>query len=807
MATFTGDAGDNVLNGGAEIDTLTGLDGADTLDGGAGADTLAGGTGNDLYIVDLLATSATTVALEDTITELSGEGTDTLKLRTNGVLSLSSAATVVLAADLENLDASATTTNLLNLTGNASDNTLTGNSADNTLTGGDGNDTLDGRFGRNSSDILVGGLGNDTYVVNSISDVVTEASGQGTDLVQVLIGTGSYTLGADVENGQIISAASVGLIGNSANNTLTGNAASNTLDGGTGADSLIGGDGNDTYIVDNAGDSVTEGLNKGFDTIKSSITFDLAASGANVEYLTLTGTSSINGSGNALDNIIRGNSNDNALNGAAGKDTLYGARGDDTYSVNLVDLVAGTSVELEDKVKEFDDQGSGEIDTLVLSFSGTAISAAQTLVLDKNLEALDASGTGTLKLNLTGNSEANILTGNDFGNIIDGKFGNDTMIGGLGNDTYKVNSTGDVVTEASGEGTDLVEVKIATAGGTYTLLSNVENATLTSSVAFNLTGNGDANILTGNAAANTLDGGAGIDTLLGLGGDDTYLVDNASDVVDETGGGGTDLIKSSVTYDLSNGSFVIGTVENLTLTGSSAINGTGNASDNMLTGNSGNNTLTGNNGNDTLDGGAGNDTLVGGAGNDTYVVDSASDVVTEAASGGTDLVQSSVNWTLGTEVENLTLTGSAATATGNTLANTIVGNDSANTLSGKEANDTLTGGAGADIFGFQVLTSAGVDSITDFSLDDQLAFTTTGAFTGLTFASGTSGALLSSSAQFSSGTVATASTAAERLIYDTDDGKLYYDSDGTGATAAVQIATLTYGATVPALFWTDIQLF
>ena len=58
-----------------------------------------------------------------------------------------------------------------------------------------------------------------------------------------------------------------------------------------------------------------------------------------------------------------------------------------------------------------------------------------------------------------------------------------------------------------------------------------------------------------------------------------------------------------------------------------------------------------------LDGGAGADTLVGGTGNDTYVVDNAGDVVTEGAGAGTDTVQSSVTFTLGANVENLTLTG------------------------------------------------------------------------------------------------------------------------------------------------------
>jgi Ca2+-binding RTX toxin-like protein len=157
----------------------------------------------------------------------------------------------------------------------------------------------------------------------------------------------------------------------------------------------------------------------------------------------------------------------------------------------------------------------------------------------------------------------------------------------------------------------------------YTLSANVENLILTGLEAINGTGNMLNNTLTGNSAANTLnggagddslDGGAGADTLIGGLGNDSYTVDNTGDVVTETSTLTTEIdsVYSAISYTLG------ANVEKLILTGSAAINGTGNELANTLIGNEMNNTLNGGAGNDLLIGGAGQDILTGGAGNDIF---------------------------------------------------------------------------------------------------------------------------------------------------------------------------------------------
>ena len=585
------------------------------LIGNEGVNTLVGGAGNDTYVV----------GLGDVVIEYGEQGTDTMR----------ASVSFTLAANVENLV----------LTGSANVDG-TGNWLVNVLTGNSGNNVLDGGAG---ADAMAGGLGDDIYVVDTAGDIVTEAGNQGTDTVNAWLG---WTLGAHLEQLRLMGTADLNGTGNGLNNALFGTAGKNVLDGGAGTDAMAGGLGDDTYVVDNAGDVVTEIAGGGIDTVRASVSQVLAA---NVENLILTGTASVDGTGNGLNNTLTGNAEKNVLNGGAGADTMAGGAADDTYTVdNIGDVV----IEL----------ANGGIDTVVSSISWTLGAALEKLTL-----------TGTANFKGTGNELNNILTGNVGNNLLDGGIGADTMVGGAGIDTYVVDAAGDVVIEAENEGNDLVRASI-----NYTLGNNVERLTLTGAAHLRGTGNALANVLQGNNGNNVLDGKAGADSMAGGLGDDTYIVDEIGDVAIEDAGAGTDTVQSSVTWRLR------ATFEKLILTGVADINATGNELTNVLTGNSGKN---------VLDGLVGADTMSGGLGDDIYIVDDAGDRVNEKASEGIDTMRSSVAYMLGANVENLILTGNAAiNGKGNAENNVIIGNAADNFLDGRIGADTMEGGAGNDAY-------------------------------------------------------------------------------------------------------------
>ena len=588
--TLVGYDGNDYINGRTGNDLLYGGVGNDTLVAGGGADTLNGGVGQDVYVVS----QAGTVIVE------TGQGErDTVQASVSWSLG---------SALVENL----TLTGSANISGvaNALDNLVTGNTGANFLDGGSGNDTLDGGGGR---DTLAGGAGRDVYVIRDPSVIATETA-VGPDEVDRVLASVSWTLGANFEVLVLTGTQAINGTGNAMANTVVGNDAANVLNGGIGADTLIGGAGNDTYIVDNLGDLVNETFTPAsdVDTVRSYVTWTL---GANIENLTLTGASALNGTGNNLANILTGNAANNLLNGGAGVDTMSGGQGNDVY---VVDDVREVVVEAMG--------ASGGVDTVRSTVSWTLDTAVE------NLELLGTSaitGTGNNMDNLiTGTSGANRLNGGSGNDTLNGAAGADTLVGGIGDDTYVVDDMRDTVVEVGAfDGVDTVRSSV-----TWALGSNLENLTLIGSAALNGTGNGLDNIITGNVATNVLSAGAGDDTLVGGGGADMLIGGAGSDTFIMTAPGATiveaptDIYSADFDAVIAGYSFVLpSNVEGLELSGNGNINGAGNSLNNIITGNSGNNVISGGRGIDMIDGGAGNDTLSGGGDGDVYMFTSPLD--------------------------------------------------------------------------------------------------------------------------------------------------------------------------------------
>lgn len=523
-----------------------------------------------------------------------------------------------------------TTDPMQTIVGGAGDDVLAGGEGRHRVIGGDGDDLIHGGSG---FDRLDGGAGNDTIFAGE-GDVATGGAGfdilwregasplswdvGGAGFEEVHGGSGNDSLWTSLPG-------SIFIDGGGGNDTLIGASGNDTLDGGSGADSLIGGTGNDVYYVDDPGDAVVELNGEGVDEVRTALAS--YALGGGVEILTYVGSGNFSGVGDGLDNTIAGGAGADTLDGGAGTDTLIGGTGNDVYIVDAVD----------DVVVENAGEGVDEVRTALASYT-----------LAANVENLtftgggDFSGAGNGGNNtLTGGGGNDTLSGFAGSDWLDGGSGADMLIGGTGNDTYIVDDVGDVVTELGGQGADTVRTSL----NTYTLPDNIENVVFTGAGNFTITGNALNNNLKGGSGTDvlfgmdgddTLNGGGGADTLIGGTDNDIYYVDNVGDVVTENPGEGADTVNSSIGYTLG------ANVEKLVLTGSSAINGTGNDLDNTLTGNGAANTLDGGVGDDTLTGGGGADMLIGGDGFDTAVYSGrALDVTFTATANGwivTDLV-------------------------------------------------------------------------------------------------------------------------------------------------------------------------
>jgi Ca2+-binding RTX toxin-like protein len=453
----TGNASDNNLWGNEGNDTLAGGAGNDWLDGGVGADSLMGGAGTDQ-----LSGGAGNDTLDG------GDGTDTVTYYSdygsvpatgNGVIV--NLATGIATDNWGNTDKLVAIEQVTgsrygdSITGNASDNNLWGDDGNDTLAGGDGSDWLDGG---NGSDVLQGGAGVDRFSGGAGNDTID--GGDGRDQVtyfndygnQPITGSGvkvNLATGVATDNwghtDTLVSIEDVSgsrfadkITGNAADNTLiggdgddvlagaggadrlNGDAGDDTMDGGSGIDTMSGGDGSDTYYVDNAGDVVieTNALGSGgIDQVVTSVSYMLAA---NVEELMLLG-GSINGTGNALNNLIIAGSGVNAIDGGAGIDTL-------SFETATTSGTTGVTLTL----------GAAGVKTTAAGISG-----ADTVINIENLIGSDYNDT------LSGNAGVNVINGGEGNDVLNGMGGNDVLAGGAGSDVFAfttaLSATGNVV--------------------------------------------------------------------------------------------------------------------------------------------------------------------------------------------------------------------------------------------------------------------------------------------------------------------------------------------------------------------------
>lgn len=401
-------------------------------------------------------------------------------------------------------------------------------------------------------------------------------------------------------------------------------------------------------------------------------------------------------------------------------------------------------------------------------------------------------------------------------NLVQGSTGNDNLLGTTGNDLLVGGNGNDVIDGGLGL-SDAVDysgsaksVRVDLAAGLAMgqgkdVLLNIED----------VIGSKGSDYIVGDAHDNILDGGNGNDRLIGGGGNDTLYGGAGNDQL--AGGAGNDLLDGGAGNDnLSAGDgdndIYAGAGNDKIVAGSGAdyIDG-GAGNDNIAAGDgndeiyggAGKDTIFGGNGDDHIDGGSGADNMIGGAGNDTYYVDDLKDRVTEKAGEGNDTVVSSFSYSLEkmANVENLALSDSAAqldiNATGNAQDNVLTGNGGDNVLSGLAGNDVLIGGAGADtliggagndVFVFDNLAVGGADTVQDFTTGSDLLQLDSSVFTA--FASALGDAVQVQAENLMVGAGAQSADANDYLVFDTSNGALYYDADGSGAGQAVQIATV-----------------
>lgn len=621
------------------------------------------------------------------------------------------------------------------------------------------------------------------------------------------------------------------LYGNGGNDSLSGSSGDDTLNGGIGSDILIGGSGNDIYVVDSETDYLFEYYGEGIDTVQSTVSLTLAA---NVENLTLTGTGSISGIGNALANTITGNSGNNRIEGIDGNDTLTGGAGSDTFVISPYDY--GTV--------RITDYGPGDrIEISGFHSSGSLVAGNGTNVGSGETQLSAAGGVTTLYFGLNGTPgyDARLtLTGtyaiSAFGRVGDAFVYNraptgSLTIGGMARQG-QILSVGSTLTDPDGTGILAYQWQVSTNGTDWADYGWETQLTLDESLvgqrirvrASYTDGLGIAETVTSAATApvaNVNDVAEGEVTIAGSLEEGFTLT--ASNSLSDRDGLGTvayqwQTSSNGTTWsNLSAGEALLLTSaqlgQRIRVTASyTDAHGTREAVTSAATETviPHMNRIAGTSGADTLVGTAITDIMTGGSGDDSYRIDSMKDQVVEAANGGADSVQANIRQggfkrllsvfarglrpRLDTpdHVENFTLEGNTlASLTGNALNNTLTGNSQNNTLNGGDGDDTLIGGGGRDVF----IGGAGSDTfvidwvgrmaaaIRDYAQGTDHIGLGRSSY-GQLFTNGTLDASM-----LGNGTSATSETM--RLYYDSSRAALFFDADGSGAMAPSQIASFT----------------
>ncbi|MFO1201061.1 MAG: hypothetical protein U1E58_00280 [Tabrizicola sp.] len=751
---IVGSAFADFFNGSGANNRIEGMDGADRLGGVAGNDSLYGGNGNDTLL------GGTGADLLD-----GGAGRDRASYRES---------VTGLTADLG--DPSRNTgeaagdqyTDIEELEGSGTHDTLAGDAQANTILGLQGNDRIEGRLGNDSlygsedNDTLIGGAGADRLEGGTGFDYAsyeTSTAGIRIDLSNAALATGDAAGDIFVAiEGFILSGLAdnfAGLelsdraMGGAGDDTLTGRGGADWLSGGLGNDALYGGDGDDTLLGGAGADRLEGGLGRdlvSYGDAGAGVRADLGAAslnGGDARGDVYVGIEDLEGSGYAdtltgdgAANLLLGGEGNDLLQGRGGNDSLAGGAGDDTLmgGVGADTLTGGAGLD----VASYAESGSLKVDLAVPGLStGEALGD-----LFEGIEGLQG---GTGNDTLLGDGQGNLLLGGAGQDWLEGRTGADTLLGGDGHDTLLGGEEADRL--EGGSGNDRLD------GGTG------DDALIGGEGNDLLMGGEGADRLEGNAGEDRLEGSTGSDQLAGGEGNDQLLGGSEDDILD--GGAGNDRLEGG---DGNDGLFGGDGLDSLF--GGDGLDrlegGAGNdwldggSGDDVQLGGDGQDTLLAGDGQDILDGGLGNDRLEGGIGDDSLYGRDGLDSL--FGGDGFDWLEGGTwnDWLDGGTGEDAlyggdgqdTLTGGEGLdtldggtgndrlegAAGNDVLSggegldTLLGGDGADWLDGGAGNDRLeggfgddrlTGGLGVDSFDFR----AGADVITDFTdMQDKLLF-------------------------------------------------------------------------------------